>query len=276
MNDALTKIFKLPLMDNFHDYSGPYSNSRYYHLLKSHLVNAFLKRQSGADKTFLDAGAGRGPYSALASNLYGKVFLFEFDQTELDIAKENINKFIPDAKNIESAQVDLRKIPLNNESVDTIVCSEVVEHIPNQELAVNELYRVLKKDGKVLFSMPNAFSLFYFRVRNNKSHRNVLGKMHGVNFKSIDSPEKANLSHADWEMVRHVSFPYWKIELLVKKAGFKIISRRGANILPLPTPIRKFLMLNFPLFLDIWIKTDRFLGKMFPQFGSFYFLELKK
>ena len=57
---------------------------------------------------------------------------------------------------------DLRKgIPLPENSVDQIYASHVLEHIPFKELIIllNEIYRVLKKEGELSVSVPDA-SLF--------------------------------------------------------------------------------------------------------------------
>tara|TARA_A100001015_G_C14754240_1_gene618800 strand:+ start:139 stop:786 length:648 start_codon:yes stop_codon:yes gene_type:complete len=57
---------------------------------------------------------------------------------------------------------DLRKgIPLPENSVDRIYASHVLEHIPFKELIIllNEIYRVLKKEGELSVSVPDA-SLF--------------------------------------------------------------------------------------------------------------------
>lgn len=46
----------------------------------------------------------------------------------------------------------VEKIPLKNESVDSIVCTQVLGDVKNFEAAVKEFYRVLKKNGVVLLT----------------------------------------------------------------------------------------------------------------------------
>lgn len=69
--------------------------------------------------------------------------------------KEIYLKFCPDHKyyisNIETSNIennldlmcDGRRLPLNNNSLGTIICSEVLEHIAETELIVAEIHRVL-------------------------------------------------------------------------------------------------------------------------------------
>jgi len=273
MPDIISTYFNIPQMDQFHRYDSPASNVRYYHHLKSAIVRDFVVKEAGADKIFLDAGAGRGPYCAIAAPLYKKIYCYEFDPAELSAAKNNTAPF---SEKIEYAQVDLRSIPLADNSIDTIVCSEVLEHIPDQNQAMAELFRTLKPGGKILFSMPNAFSLFYMNVRRKKNHQVILNELKQSGKNVFMSPEEARISYGEWEMIRHISFPFWKIEEIARTQDFKIIKRHGANILPMPTVVRSLLMRKFPFFFKIWVATDRFFGTIFPRLGSFYFLTLQK
>lgn len=46
-------------------------------------------------------------------------------------------------------------IPLENESVDLIYTSHTLEHLNNLVFIMEEIYRVLKKNGKVLIKVPH-------------------------------------------------------------------------------------------------------------------------
>jgi len=271
-SNTLEKIINIPELDAFHSYGDPYSNVRYYHHLKAFQTVNYIKSHADSGKTFLDAGAGLGPYSAIASPIFKDIYMFEFDDKELEQAKSNTTKF----KNITSEKVDLRSIPLGDKSVDTIICCEVLEHIPDEKNAVLELKRVLKDDGRILISMPNAFSLFYLKVRNLKNHKEITEEMRNKNITVFNPTDLNQIPYAKWEMIRHISFPFWKIEKMVKECGFKIIKRTGVNIVPLPYSLRKFLMTRFSFGLKLFILLDRLLGKVVPFFGSFYFIEIKK
>lgn len=55
--------------------------------------------------------------------------------------------------------VDMTDIPFEDETFDIIIASQVLEHIPDEEKALRELCRVLKRDGKAILSIPVAFDL---------------------------------------------------------------------------------------------------------------------
>jgi len=55
-------------------------------------------------------------------------------------------------------------LPIKNCSVDTVFCSQVLEHTDNPVLALNQINRVLKKDGEAIIDFPKTFwtnSSFY-------------------------------------------------------------------------------------------------------------------
>ena len=55
---------------------------------------------------------------------------------------------------IEVVKVDITAIPFEDNYFDFILCNHVLEHIPNDGLAMSELFRVMKKDGWGIFQVP--------------------------------------------------------------------------------------------------------------------------
>ncbi|MBL8101919.1 MAG: class I SAM-dependent methyltransferase [Anaerolineales bacterium] len=49
---------------------------------------------------------------------------------------------------------DVARIPLQAESVDCILCTEVLEHLPDPQTCVDEIQRLLRNDGLVFVSTP--------------------------------------------------------------------------------------------------------------------------
>lgn len=50
--------------------------------------------------------------------------------------------------------LDARKLPFKKEVFDIVICADVMEHIKEDELALREIYRVLKKNGNALVAVP--------------------------------------------------------------------------------------------------------------------------
>ncbi|MCX7862988.1 MAG: class I SAM-dependent methyltransferase [Bacteroidales bacterium] len=55
---------------------------------------------------------------------------------------------------IADIKMDIRQMPFQNEEFDLIICNHVLEHIDNDTLAMQELFRVLKKGGKAILQVP--------------------------------------------------------------------------------------------------------------------------
>ena len=100
-------------------------------------------------QTVLDFGCGEGHYTVPASKIVGKdgkIYALDKDRNELEKLKKLIQK--DKIKNIEVINVDT-KIPLENESVNMILCYDVIHYQKEEErIAVySEIRRILKKEG---------------------------------------------------------------------------------------------------------------------------------
>ncbi len=56
--------------------------------------------------------------------------------------------------NLEIRRLDITKISLPSNSIDAVLCSHVLEHVPNDHKAMTEVLRVLKPGGFALFMVP--------------------------------------------------------------------------------------------------------------------------
>lgn len=109
--------------------------------------------------TTLDAGCGNGRHSWEVYNRnHSPIVAFDIDAVcvkknkyMLDSLKEQ--KEIKDDYHLLIANVT--KLPFKDGSFDKIICSEVLEHIPEDKVVVEELLRVLRKDGAIGISVPH-------------------------------------------------------------------------------------------------------------------------
>lgn len=52
---------------------------------------------------------------------------------------------------------DIHAIPLEEASVDAVICRSVLEHVQNPALAMKELYRILKPGGVLFLQVPSTY-----------------------------------------------------------------------------------------------------------------------
>jgi SAM-dependent methyltransferase len=72
--------------------------------------------------------------------------------SNLDYVTTDINSPLADIK------ADICKLPFDNNIFDVIICNHVLEHIPDDNKAMQELYRVLKVGGMGIFQIPQDLS----------------------------------------------------------------------------------------------------------------------
>ena len=53
------------------------------------------------------------------------------------------------------------EIPFKDGSFDSVLCTEVLEHLPDPDKAISEIKRVLRKDGYLYVTVPQTWGLHY-------------------------------------------------------------------------------------------------------------------
>lgn len=103
----------------------------------------------------LEVGFGAGVYlPALAEN-YAEVVGTDLDQAHLGHSRSLTDRFA----NLRLAADDITASQLAAGSFELVLCSEVLEHIPNTEAVIAGLRRVLKPGGLLILSTPQRHSL---------------------------------------------------------------------------------------------------------------------
>jgi SAM-dependent methyltransferase len=90
----------------------------------------------------LDVGAGAGQYRGLFSQC--EYLAHDFAQEPSTIGLYTPLDYIS----------DIEAIPVPNASFDVVLCTEVLEHVPEPIKAVNEMSRILRSGGRLYLSAP--------------------------------------------------------------------------------------------------------------------------
>ena len=101
-------------------------------------------------KRILDIGCGNGEFSCHFFNKYEAVYGIDISETAVKIARK---------KKIIAEQIDLDncpRLPFELKFFDTIVCTEVIEHLINFQNVFKLFHEVLKDDGVLIVTVPNA------------------------------------------------------------------------------------------------------------------------
>jgi ubiquinone/menaquinone biosynthesis C-methylase UbiE len=119
-------------------------NSVFNYRFRKYMIKKAMFRQGvigGSGERYADIGCGISPVSPFPS----KTIFVDTESTAISVLQSH---------GLQAIAGDILDIPLPPGSVDALFCSEVLEHIPNYSLALNELHRILKKGGLGIVTVP--------------------------------------------------------------------------------------------------------------------------
>lgn len=120
-----------------------------YSLIKPHIKGDIIEVSSGV-----------GTYSKKLIKDFpnNKIVLTEISETLLKhlqlLKKKNVSLYKLDLNNLQDFE------NIGYDKMDTIVCSNVLEHIEKDEFALSQFFNLLKNNGRLLLLVPNNPSLY--------------------------------------------------------------------------------------------------------------------
>jgi ubiquinone/menaquinone biosynthesis C-methylase UbiE len=105
----------------------------------------------------LGCGEGRHMHALHWTNLVHAVGL-DLNRDSLQTAREGFDELEDENQeprgNWYLQQGDALRLPYPSNQFDVVICSEVLEHLPDYDSALDEIDRVLKSDGQLAVSVP--------------------------------------------------------------------------------------------------------------------------
>jgi ubiquinone/menaquinone biosynthesis C-methylase UbiE len=115
-------------------------------------------------KTVLDYGCGAGENTVLAASRGAQVIGVDISPELIELAEKRLEAHDL-AENAEFRIGSAHELPLEDESVDVVLGIAILHHL-DLKLASKEVFRVLKKGGRAIFSEPVRNSKFIGFIRN--------------------------------------------------------------------------------------------------------------
>jgi ubiquinone/menaquinone biosynthesis C-methylase UbiE len=154
-----------------------------FHRNRARAVRQLVRQYSKPDEPILDAGCGTG------LNLRH----LPPGSTGVDINPRNIailRSRLPDHTIVEG---DVEALPFADASFGTVLCTEVLEHLPRPDAALAEIQRVLRPGGVLVGSVPARSAIWRLRFLSSTCP-------HSEPFHNEYLPEEVRRMLAGWRI----------------------------------------------------------------------------
>jgi len=206
--DPLKYYNELATIYNKHIFDSPYEQYRFEMITK-----AILKCLPKKPNLYVhDAGCGTGEFTIpyfekVMRNC--KVHASDFSVGMVQVCKKRFPKH-------EHSVQDVENMTLKSNRFDVVTSRQMLEHVPNPQKALKEMYRILKPGGTIVLSTPSWFGLIapLFFIKK------VSGTMQPID---------------NW-------WTPFKLKRYFKRAGFKQIKFTGVCFIPYHTICPQFLV----------------------------------
>ena len=172
----------------------------------------------------LDLGCGEGRH-AITAYLQQQVDVVALDLSVSDLATarerfEEFRKPADGARSVTFLRASGLRLPFADGTFDKVICSEVLEHIPDYESVLSEIRRVLKAGGLFAVSVPR-FGPEWICWRLSAAYHQVAGG-HVRIFKRRElqaAIEYCHMRRYDKHWAHGLHSPYWWLRCLFWAKG---------------------------------------------------------
>jgi len=149
-----TKSELLPLLETLYESSNP--TRRWLHCTRRDWLSGKL-RECARERPgrAIEIGFGAGIYLPVLAESFAEVVASDLDQAHLDHARAIAAKY----PNIELIRDDILDSRLPAQHFTLVLCTEVIEHIPDAARVLGGIRRLLAPGGVLLLSTPQRWSL---------------------------------------------------------------------------------------------------------------------
>jgi 2-polyprenyl-3-methyl-5-hydroxy-6-metoxy-1,4-benzoquinol methylase len=117
------------------------------------VIQDFYKSDTLSFK-LLDIGASTGIIDNYLADYFSTVTGTDIDKEAIDYANKTFTK-----DNLLFKKADAMALEFQNNQFDIVICTQIYEHVPDSQILLNEIYRVLKPGGICYFAAGNRLSL---------------------------------------------------------------------------------------------------------------------
>ena len=164
----------------------------------------------------MGCGEGRHSIGALLETSANVIGL-DLSIRDLEIAKSRLNDFnLSDISTFCTFGVgNINDIPLESDSLDAVMCSEVLEHVDSPEESIQELVRVLKPGGVMALSVPRYLPELICWKLSKEYSETPGGHVRIFKHKQLkDLAVSRGLEYQSFHWAHGLHSPYWWLQCL--------------------------------------------------------------
>jgi len=197
----------------------------------------------------LDLGCGEETYieHLLKKNNNNNFYGVDISDFVIDLHK----KTYQDYRNVEFTACPAEDLHFEKNYFDLIICDELIEHVPKAEILLDEIGRVIKKDGMLIISTPNRnriSAIFKKLVPQRLLNRLSSNPMNSIN------PLLQNV-HNRIHYHEH-EFILSELIKLLRHKNFTTLNVIKTTMILFPPKLYDKLVSNFPKIDQLWRNID--------------------
>lgn len=211
----------------------------------------------------LDVGCGQGQVLVKVAPKAKDIVGVELAPTRIKESIARIGRY--KVKNTPLVLSDALDLCFRDETFDMVIASEIIEHVISDRRLLQECYRVLKSEGLLIITTPNAFNLYNIlraiTSSMKRKHTKIIGEFPELLLKN-----------------QHVrAFNQNALKGRLEETDLTVIDLDGVGFLTLaPERFWAKLFKRSETLKDVTLIFFTKLSQLFPHFSSILFVEAKK
>jgi len=173
--------------------SGEFVQENY--VVPRYNIEEFIKnciaKLSSRDMPVADLGCGRRNHSAIIEDVLGTAGLEQYVALDHFIGRDELYR-----ESGPNVLGNVSRIPLVSDCIGCVICTEVLEHVPNDDEVLAEINRVLRTEGKLFLTIPGKYIPKHEKLPYQKDYRrysvdSINLKLSSHGFQNVEISDKS-------------------------------------------------------------------------------------
>jgi ubiquinone/menaquinone biosynthesis C-methylase UbiE len=183
---------------------------------------------------------------------------------------ENVKRYRRYSRQVSYFRSSASNLPLKHDVVDLVICTQLIEHLPDPEAVISEISRVLKEGGTLILSVPTLpieriFLAIFIENTGLLKRKLLISEDHKREY----TPNKIGMN---FETISNLKIQIESNDLKITglKSCFAVYNHLLFLMRFIYDPTR------FSRTANLFIKADKILSNAFPDYGQYLSIRAEK